>query len=127
MVGRAVRLRCPWCGARRTFVRRWLWRDERCRTCGIRWNREVGFELGPMTLNIIATFLVLVVAMTVVVAATLPDIPVHTTVIVLVAGAVVLPVLLYPFGYTLWLAGDLAAHPPSTDELADAAAHAGNT
>ena len=56
MFGRAVLLKCPLCGSRRTFIRRWLGRHERCRTCGIEWHREQGFELGPIALNSVFTF-----------------------------------------------------------------------
>lgn len=76
-----------------------------------------------MTLNIIATFIVALVAMSIAVLVTLPEIPVFRLVIVLVIVAVVLPLLFYPLTYTLWLAGDLAARPPDADELADADLH----
>ena len=59
MVRRALVLHCPWCGSRRTFIRRWLGKYERCRTCGIRWRREEGFELGAVTVNTVITFIVL--------------------------------------------------------------------
>ncbi len=119
MLWRALRLRCPWCGARRTFLRGWFSRYERCRTCGLQWRREHGFELGPMTLNIIVTFIVLIVGMSVSIGLTLPDIPVARLVVSLVAIGVVVPLLLYPFSYTVWLAGDLAVHPPDDRELAE--------
>ena len=44
--------------------------------------------------------------------------------IVLVGIAVVVPLVIHPITYTLWLAIDLAMRPPSPDELADADAHA---
>lgn len=123
MLLRGLFLRCPWCGSRRTFIRRWLGKHQRCRTCGIRWRREDGFELGPMVINIILTFAVIAVVLTVLIATTVPDIPVGPVLAVLVAIAVVLPLLLYPFTYTLWLAVDLAAHPPTEAELAVAKRH----
>lgn len=121
MLGRAITLRCPWCGGRRTFVRRWLGKRERCPSCGIRWRREEGFELGPLSLNIVVTFLALTVAMTVAFVRTSPDIPVGPIVALCAAIAVVLPLVLYPFTYTVWLVLDLAARPPGERELAEAA------
>lgn len=103
-------------------MRRWLGRHDRCRTCGIEWRREDGFELGAITVNIIATFIVLTVAMTVGFVTTSPDIPVMPLVLGLSAIAVGMPIAIYPFTNLVWLAVDLAAHPPEAKELAAAAA-----
>ena len=122
MVRRALLLRCPWCGARRTFIRRWLGKHERCRTCGIRWRREEGFELGAVTVNTVLTFIVLTAAMTVGFVTTSPDIPVASMVLALIGVAVLMPIVIYPFTFTIWLALDLAVHRPDAAELAKAAA-----
>ena len=121
MLWRAVTLRCPWCASRRTFLRGWFRRHDRCRTCGIRWHREDGFELGAVAVNTIVTFGALTVAMAVGFVATVPDIPVLPFVAILAAVAVVIPVVIYPFTFTMWLAFDLAVHPPEADELVEAA------
>ncbi len=122
MLGRASLLKCPWCGSRRSFVRGWFTRYDRCRTCGIAWHREEGFELGAVTVNMIVTFGALAIAMTVGFVVTAPDIPVVPLVLSLIAVALVAPVLIYPFTYTMWLAFDLAVHPPEPIELDDAMA-----
>ncbi len=122
MLRRAAVLRCPWCGSRRTFVRGWFKRHDRCRSCGIRWRREEGFELGTVTVNTIVTFGVLTAAMAVGFVVTAPDIPVLPFVLSLFAVALIVPVAIYPFTYTMWLAFDLAVHPPERAELDDAAA-----
>jgi uncharacterized protein (DUF983 family) len=122
MMRRAVRLRCPWCGSRRTFIHRWLGKHERCRSCGIRWRREEGFELGAVTVNTVLTFVVLTAGMTIGFVLTAPDIPVVPMVLSLVGVAVLMPVVIYPFTYTIWLAFDLAVHRPEAAELASAAA-----
>lgn len=116
-------LRCPWCGSRRTFLRGWFKRYDRCRTCGIAWRREEGFELGTVTVNTIVTFGALTIAMAVGLALTLPDVPVLRFVLLLGAVAAVMPLVVYPFSYTIWLAFDLAVHPPDRAEL-DAAMRA---
>jgi uncharacterized protein (DUF983 family) len=125
MAWRAVRLRCPWCASRRTFIRGWFGRHDRCRTCGVRWRREEGFELGALTMNTIVTFGALTIAMVVGFVITLPDVPVLPFVLALAAVAIVVPVVIYPFTYTLWLAFDLRVNPPEPAELADAASHRG--
>jgi uncharacterized protein (DUF983 family) len=122
MMRRAVMLRCPWCGSRRTFIRRWFGKHERCRTCGIRWRREEGFELGAVTVNTVLTFIVLTAGMTVGFVLTAPDIPVLPMVLSLVGVAVLMPIVIYPFTYTIWLAFDLGVHRPEVAELASAAA-----
>jgi uncharacterized protein (DUF983 family) len=120
MLRRAVMLRCPWCGSRRTFVRRWFGKYDRCRTCGIRWRREEGFELGAVTINIVLTFIVLTAAMTIGFIRTSPDIPVLPMVMSLVGVAILMPIVIYPFTFTIWLALDLAVHRPDDAELAEA-------
>lgn len=106
-------------------MRRWFGKLDRCRTCGIRWRREEGSELGALTMNTILTFGALAVGMTVAFVVTSPDIPVVPVVAVLGAIAVVMPVVIYPFTYTVWLAFDLRVHPPDAAELAEAAAAVG--
>jgi uncharacterized protein (DUF983 family) len=121
MFRRALTRRCPHCGARRTFIRRWLWRFDRCRSCGIRWHREHGFELGPIALNVVITFFTLGVSMAVAFALTAPDIPVVGFMIGFISAAVLVPMVAHPFTFTLWLAFDLAVRKPDQAELADAA------
>jgi uncharacterized protein (DUF983 family) len=122
MIRRAIVLRCPWCGARRTFIRKWLGKYPRCRTCGIRWRREEGFELGAVALNTAFTFLILAIGMTIGFVVTAPDIPVVPMVLSLIGIAVLMPIVIYPFTFTIWLAFDLAVHRPDAAELAEAAA-----
>jgi uncharacterized protein (DUF983 family) len=122
MMRRAIVLRCPWCGARRTFIRKWLGKYPRCRTCGIRWRREEGFELGAVALNTALTFLTLAIGMTIGFVVTAPDIPVVPMVLSLIGIAVLMPIVIYPFTFTMWLAFDLAVHRPDAAELAAAAA-----
>ena len=122
MVRRALVLRCPWCGSRRTFIHGWFRKYDRCRTCGIRWRREEGFELGAVTINTVLTFIVLTACMTVGFIVTSPDIPVLPMVLSLLGIAVLMPIVVYPFTFTIWLALDLAVHRPDATEMNEAAA-----
>ena len=124
MMSRAILLRCPWCASRNTFLDGWFRRHPRCRNCGLRWRREEGFELGAVTMNTIVTFGTLTLFMAVGFVVTAPDIPVMPFVLGLAVIAVVVPVAIYPFTYTMWLAFDLAVHPPEADEMTIAAAAA---
>jgi uncharacterized protein (DUF983 family) len=127
MLGRALLRRCPWCGDRRAWfpggLRGWFGRKERCRRCGLRWDRNTnGHELGALTINMLMILGLLVVAMVVGIVLTVPDIAVAPLVIGLGITAVIGPVVSYPFGYTIWMAIDLAARRPTPEELAANAA-----
>lgn len=69
-----------------------------------------------MAINAVLVLGTLLVAMTIGVALTLPDVDVPVLLAILGVGAVVLPVLVYPVGYTLWQAVDLAMRPPEPGE-----------
>ena len=103
-------------------MRRWLGHHERCRSCGIRWHREHGFELGPIALNVVITFSTLAVSMVIAFIATAPDFPVAVLTASMVAGAIVIPLIAYPFTYMLWQAFDLQSHQPTESEIAEARA-----
>ena len=118
-------MRCAWCGSRRTFIRRWLGKYPRCRTCGLRWRREEGFELGPVALNTVITFFCLAVGMGIGFVVSYPDIAVWPIVGSCIAIAVLLPILIYPLTFTVWFAFDVLAHPPEAAELEEAAAAVG--
>lgn len=122
MFRRAAVLTCPRCGSRKTFIKRWLGRYPRCRSCGIEWHREHGFELGPIALNVVFTFGSLAIVMIVAFVSTGPDYNVPFLMALVLGAAVVFPVIYHPFTYTLWLAFDLAVHPPDEREAAAAAA-----
>lgn len=119
---RGLRLRCAWCGSRRTFIRHWLGKYPRCRTCGLEWRREEGFELGPVALNTVITFFCLTVGMAIGFVVSYPDIAVWPILLSCIAVAVLLPILIYPLTFTLWFAFDVLAHPPDAAELAEARA-----
>ena len=53
---------------------------------------------------------------------TYPDIPVARMVFALIGIAVLMPILIYPFTFTIWLAIDLAVHRPDAAGLVEAAA-----
>lgn len=127
MLGRALLRRCPWCGDHRAWFRKgwrgWFGRTDHCRRCGLRWDRNTnGHELGALTVNIVLIMGLLIIAMVVGIVLTVPDIAVAPLVTGLGIAAVIGPVVSYPFGYTIWMAIDLAARRPSAEELAANAA-----
>jgi uncharacterized protein (DUF983 family) len=124
MLWRALRRRCPRCGGRGAFFTGWFQRAERCRTCGYRWERHEGFVLGPITINTILTLGLVGLVMVAGLFATLPDVEPWPIVIGCVVVAAVAPVILYPITWTVWAALDLRWSPLTSEEEADAAAHA---
>jgi uncharacterized protein (DUF983 family) len=122
MFRRAAMRACPHCGSSKSFIKHWLGRSPRCRTCGIQWHREHGFELGPIAVNVVFTFFSMSVIMIVAFVTTGPDYNVPALMALVIGAAILLPLVFYPFTYTLWLAFDLATHQPTERELADAAA-----
>jgi uncharacterized protein (DUF983 family) len=122
MLARASRRRCPHCGGRAWF-RGWFAKDERCRTCGYRYERDPGFLLGALTVNTVVTFGVLAVILVVGFVVTYPDIAMVPILAVALPAVVVVPIVFYPFSYTIWSAVDLAMRPLEPAEEADAAAY----
>jgi uncharacterized protein (DUF983 family) len=118
MLFRGARRACPWCGGRHAFFTGWFHKVDHCRSCGLRWRRgDVGFELGAASMAAIIVLGPLMVGLGVMAALTWPDIAVTPMLIVLGAGAVILPVLLYPVSYTMWQALDIAMRPVSVDDF----------
>jgi uncharacterized protein (DUF983 family) len=123
MIGRALLRRCPRCGGKGWF-RGWFGKDERCRTCGYRYERQPGFLLGAVTMNTIVTFGLLAVVLVVGTILSYPDIAVVPMLAASAAVAILVPIVFYPFSYAIWAAVDLAMRPLDAAEQADAAAHA---
>jgi uncharacterized protein (DUF983 family) len=118
MLWRGVRRRCAYCGGRGAFFTGWFTKQERCKSCGIGWHRGYeGFELGAMAISAVVVFGTLIVAVGIGVVATLPDVAVLPLLLILGAGAIGLPILVYPVSYTLWQAVDLAMRPPTPDDF----------
>jgi uncharacterized protein (DUF983 family) len=121
LFGRALLLRCAWCGRRRGIIRGWFRRHERCQQCGMSVQRgDVGFELGAATVNVMLTFGALIAAAAVSIIMTYPDVETARLLLGLGVVAVILPIVLYPFTYTIWFAMELLMDPPSEAQLADA-------
>lgn len=91
---------------------------ERCPRCGLRFEREEGYWVGAMTMNIGVTELLFAVLLVVAITLTWPEIPVWPLVAVGVVINGLFPVLFYPFSKTIWLAVDLAyLHPLRPEEV----------
>src|SRR4249920_3777239 len=121
MLFRAVGRRCPRCGGRPSWFTGWFRRVDRCRSCGYRYERQDGFMVGAITINTILTFGAILVVLVVGMVVTYPDIAVVPIVTGCLFVAVLVPIVAFPFTYTIWGAIDLAMHPLQPAEAADAA------
>ena len=123
MLFRGLFRRCAWCGGQGAFFNGWFKRDDRCHTCGLLWQRRLeGFELGAITMNVLVSYGTLLFGMGVGVFLTYPDVAVVPLLAVVGSLAIILPILMYPVSYAMWLAVDIFMRDLEPDELADAAA-----
>jgi uncharacterized protein (DUF983 family) len=117
MLGRALLLRCPNCGAGGLFYG-FFKMKERCPNCGILLERgESDYFIGAYTLNLVVVEMLLALAFLIVLRVTWPNPPwaalQYGGVILSIAGAV----LCYPFAKTVWLAIDLIFRPPHREDF----------
>ncbi len=112
MLGRAVRRRCPLCGAGGLY-QRWVEPRDACPRCQLVLDRGEGdFFLGGYTLNFIAMELLIVGFLVAAVFLTWPDVPWDGLLWTAAPLVVLAPIVLYPVTRTVWLAVDLAMRPP---------------
>ena len=111
LISRAVRRRCPRCGARGVWSSFFRTRAE-CPQCGLSFDRgESDYFYGAYLLNFVAAELVPVIVFVVALIATWPSPPWNLLTAVTVVLAIVAPILLYPTTKALWLALDLLFRP----------------
>ena len=121
MLWRGMTKRCPRCGGGKLFDS-WYQLKPRCPRCGLKFERESGFFLGAYVINYGITALWLLAVMAGLIVRLDMD-PRGSIVPFLVAGvavAVVVPLVSYPFGKTVWAAIDLSMRPLDAAEEAEA-------
>src|SRR5262245_11612656 len=113
LLGRALRLRCPLCGQGQLF-RRWLWMNECCPHCGVKFEREPGFFLGSIYINYGLTALIIAVAYPLLLFVW--SVPERPLLFGAVAFTVLVPILIFPWARSLWLGFD-QWHDPREGEI----------
>lgn len=109
LLGRALQRRCPYCGAAGIF-RTWFELRETCPNCGVEFNREEGYFLGGMAINlVVAEGVTVFIVILLMVFVNLPLLPLE---VVAISVAVGLPILFYPYSRMLWMVLDLMLNPP---------------
>lgn len=110
-LGRALRLRCPRCGAR-GVLESWFRLTPECPRCGLETDRgEEDHFLGAILLNFVAVETALAALGTLVIVATWPDVPWTAITVGGVVLAAAMPAATYPWSRLLYLAVDLKLRP----------------
>jgi uncharacterized protein (DUF983 family) len=100
---RGLLKRCPRCGMRGVF-RSWFQLRSMCPACGLRFEKEEGGFLGAMVLNYALAIGLWVVVLALVLAFTVPDVPVGWLLVASVIVLVGVPLWFYPRSKTTWAA-----------------------
>jgi len=122
MVGRALKRRCPRCGAR-AFSSFFVLRQH-CDRCGLGFEREPGYWAGALIINTIVTFGSFLVLFVAGMVAFWPDVPWGGLMAVTIGVNAILPVIFYPLSKTIWMALELSWHPLEPGEIEQAARRA---
>jgi uncharacterized protein (DUF983 family) len=107
MLLRGSTRRCPRCGTGHLF-RRWFEIVPECPGCGLHFEREAGYWIGAMAVNIVVTTGVCAVLFAAALAFTIPEVPVVPLLAIFVPLGLFLPIALYPHSKTIWVAVDRA-------------------
>lgn len=111
-LGRALRRRCPYCDHGGIYDGYFALK-ERCPTCGVQFAREDGYFLGAYAFNLVfSEFLALILALTLIFASPLRDAGLLWQEVVAIGLAVAFPIIVFPYSRGVWMAIDLAFHPP---------------
>jgi len=101
---RAARRVCPYCGQVKVF-KNWFSIERYCPACGVRFEREDGYFLVAMAVNLIVAEMVGMSA--VIVLLLQRDMSLILQEALAITVAVGMPLLFYPFSRTFWMAIDL--------------------
>ena len=104
LLSRAARRVCPYCGQANIF-KHWFTIETYCPECGVRFDREDGYFLGAMAVNLIVAEMVGMSA--VIILLLQRDMSLLWQEAIAISVAITMPLLFYPFSRTFWMAVDL--------------------
>jgi uncharacterized protein (DUF983 family) len=110
LLRRGARKRCPACGQGRAF-KSWFKMHESCPECEYRFEREEGYWVGALIINMAFAEFWFVILFAAVVITTLPEIPWTPLLAVAVVTNGLFPAIFYPYSKTLWMSVDIYLHP----------------
>jgi uncharacterized protein (DUF983 family) len=106
---------CPVCGSGGLFTR-WMRLREVCPRCGYRFERESGYWVGAIIINLAVTEILFGVLFITTLLLTAPEVPWQPLLIVALATNGIFPWIFYPFSKTIWMAFDLYFHRPEASK-----------
>ena len=115
LLWRGIRKKCPNCGGGKIFDG-WFTLKDRCPTCAYLFEREEGYWVSAIIVNVGVIQTMFIVLFIAVVIGTAPDV---RWVPLLVLGGVMnllFPVFFYPLSKTVWMGIDLYFHPLEATE-----------
>jgi uncharacterized protein (DUF983 family) len=118
MLSRALRRKCPRCGAG-AFVSYYRLR-EHCPRCGLQFEREEGYWVGALIINTVITFGVFLAIFVGGMVLTWPEVPWTGLMVVTISAMAIVPVAFYPLSKTVWMALELSWHPLEPEEVSQA-------
>lgn len=107
MLRRGLFRKCSRCGQGKLF-RRWFTMTTDCPNCHLHFEREPGYWVGAVAINTAVVGAVFAIVLVVFSAATVPDIPWVTLLLIEVPIMAIGPLILYPHSKTIWIAIDRA-------------------
>jgi uncharacterized protein (DUF983 family) len=107
MLRRGLTRRCARCGSGKLF-HGWFRMVDDCPRCGLHFEREAGYWSGALAINMMLVGGLFAIVFIVILALTIPDIPIALTLAICLPIAILGPIIAYPFSKTIWVAVDRA-------------------
>ncbi len=107
MLWRGLRRKCARCGQGKLF-HHWFGMVPDCPNCRLHFEREPGYWVGAIAINTAVVGFLFAVVLVAYSAATVPDIPWVTLLLIEVPVMALGPIAFYPYSKTLWVAIDRA-------------------
>lgn len=121
MLRRGLTKHCPVCGAGHLYDG-WFRMKPNCPGCGYHFEREEGFFLGAIIVNLAVAeglLAVLCIVPLIWLSATRPEASLWPVIAGGVVAAVIAPLVFYPFSRTTWVALELMLRPAGSVEPTD--------
>ena len=123
LLKRSIRRRCPRCGGDGLFGGYWTL-AESCPTCGMWYEREPGYWVGALIINMAVALFVFLVTLVGGMALSWPDVPWNALSAATIVVMLVVPVAFYPWSKGIWMAIELSYHKLEEKEQFEAALRA---
>lgn len=116
LIARALRRRCPRCGASKVF-RGWFELTDSCSGCGMRFEREQGYWVGAVAFNTALGIAAFLGSFGLILIMTWPEVPWAIVSPITIVVSLLAVVFGYPTIKLLWVAYDLTVHPLEQQEI----------